>query len=88
MRHRVRHLASFRQAVVVLSISFVGCSSPAPDPLAETAWRAATVVEELSIGVESGPDEYMFGSIRYIAAGVDGTVYVVDGRPLALAASA
>jgi hypothetical protein len=74
-------MASFKQAVAALSISFVGCSSPAPDPSAETAWGAATVVEELSIGVESGPDEYMFGSIRGIAVGAEGVIYVADGRP-------
>lgn len=81
MRHRVLHMASLKQAVAVLSICFVGCSSPVPNPLAGTAWGAATVVEELAIGVEFGADEHMFGSVRSIAVAADGTMYVSDGQP-------
>ena len=39
----------------------------------------ATLVEEASIGVESGDDEYMFGSIRSIAVH-DGRMYVLDNQ--------
>ena len=39
----------------------------------------ASLVEELSIGVESGPDEYMFGEIAGIYA-TDDEIYVIDGQ--------
>lgn len=39
----------------------------------------ARVVEEASIGLESGPDELMFGSIDYVYEH-DGTIYVVDSQ--------
>lgn len=68
-------------AVSVVALALAACGSSAPDVPAETAWGEATVVEELGIGVESGPDEYMFGSIRGIAVGSDGAVYVADGQP-------
>jgi hypothetical protein len=45
------------------------------------AWGSTATVEELSIGVESGADEYMFGSIRGIAVDDHGNIYVADGRP-------
>lgn len=38
---------------------------------------AATVVEEVSIGVDSGPEELMFGSIAWVYEN-DGTIYAVD----------
>ncbi len=81
MRGRVAHMASFKQAVAVLSIGFVGCSSPSPDVPTETAWGEARVVEELSIGVESGPDEYMLGRVRDVSVAPDGTIYVYDQQP-------
>ena len=37
----------------------------------------ATLVEELAIGVESGPEEYMFGEIASVFAD-DSSIYVVD----------
>lgn len=39
----------------------------------------ARVVEEVSIGVDSGPDELMFGSVDWVYAH-GGTIYVVDSR--------
>ncbi len=63
MKHWVPRMASLKQVVAVLSITIVGCSSPAPDAPVETAWGAATVVEELSIGVESDPDGTFLGSV-------------------------
>jgi hypothetical protein len=39
----------------------------------------ATLVEEASIGVDAGPDEYMFGSISSLFAD-DERIYVVDGQ--------
>jgi len=43
----------------------------------------ATLVEEASIGVESGADEYMFGMINAIYV-TDERIYVVDGQVPAL----
>ena len=44
---------------------------------------AATLVEELSIGVEVGDDAYMFGAIRGVAAD-DSRIYVLDSQVPAL----
>ena len=38
----------------------------------------AALVPEMTIGRMDGPEEYLFGSIRSIAVGDDGTVYVLD----------
>jgi len=43
----------------------------------------ATLVEEASIGVEAGPDEYMFGSIAGVYA-TDELIYVLDRQVPAL----
>lgn len=50
------------------------------------AWDGkARLVEELSIGVEMGPDEYMFGAIRSVYA-TEEAIYVVDGQVPAIRA--
>src|SRR5688572_24508441 len=38
----------------------------------------ATLVEEMSIGVADGAEEYMLGDVADIALGRDGTIYVLD----------
>ena len=38
----------------------------------------ATLVEEMSIGVADGAEEYMFGDVADIALGRDGSMYVLD----------
>jgi hypothetical protein len=38
----------------------------------------ATLVEELSIGVADGAEEYIFGGIADVALGRDGSLYVFD----------
>ena len=40
----------------------------------------ATLVEELSIGVADGAEEYVFGEIADVALGKDGSLYVFDGQ--------
>ena len=40
----------------------------------------ATLVEELSIGVADGAEEYIFGNIADVALGRDGSLYVFDGQ--------
>src|SRR5690606_34494950 len=43
-------------------------------------WRSPPhLVEELRIGRLEGNDDYIFGSISYLAVGADGTIYVADG---------
>ncbi|MEK9499547.1 6-bladed beta-propeller [Gaopeijia maritima] len=40
----------------------------------------ARLVEEVGVGVFDGPPEQIFGSIRSIAIGPEGTIYVMDGQ--------
>lgn len=64
---------------VGVAVLVVAACAPHPAPSdAAAPWGMATVVEELRIGTESGADEYMFGSIRGIAVGVDDTIFVND----------
>ncbi len=47
--------------------------------LSGSVWGTeATLVPEITIGRLDGPEEYLFGIIRSIAVGDDGTVYVLD----------
>ena len=47
--------------------------------LSGSVWdMEATLVPEIAIGRLDGPEEYLFGSIRSIAVGDDGTVHVLD----------
>ena len=47
--------------------------------LSGSVWGTeATLVPEIAIGELDGPEEHLFGSIRSIAVGDDGTVYVLD----------
>lgn len=49
--------------------------------LAGSEWgQGAALVEELSIGMLEGPEEYIFGQISSVAAAPDGSVYVLDGQ--------
>lgn len=38
------------------------------------------LVEEVRIGVLEGAEEYMFGRIWRVAAGLDGSIFVLDGQ--------
>jgi hypothetical protein len=50
--------------------------------LAGSVWDSARVlVEDLSIGVEEGAPEEMFGQIRALAVAPDGAIYVMDPEP-------
>jgi hypothetical protein len=66
---------------LVLVVIAAACS-PSAVPVEAGLWGEPAVVEELRIGVEAGEDEYMFGSIRGVAAAPDGTIYVADRRPV------
>ena len=71
-----------RPIITTLAAALPGTAcSPAPLPVDTGVWGQATAVEELRIGVEAGEDEYMFGSIRGVAAAPDGTIYVGERRP-------
>jgi len=46
-----------------------------------SVWGADRIlVPEVTIGEMEGEPEYLFGSIRSLAVGSDGTIYVVDGQ--------
>ena len=66
-------------AVPIVLLAAAGCQ-PAPHAPSEGAWGNATVVEELSIGVEYGADEYMFGRVQSVAVAADDTIYVSEGQ--------
>ena len=68
-------------AACVLLTGVAGCSSAEPPEPADTEWGNATAVEELVIGVETGPDEYMLSSVAGLAVAADGTMYVVQRQP-------
>ncbi|MGH7481707.1 MAG: hypothetical protein ACRELV_06090 [Longimicrobiales bacterium] len=44
----------------------------------------ATLTPEITIGMFSGPDEYIFGRIGSVAVGPDGSIYAYDGQVPAL----
>lgn len=53
--------------------------------LAGSAWGAdARLVPEMRIGVVEGEDHYIFGQIRAIAVGPDGSIFVMDAQVPAL----
>ncbi len=53
--------------------------------LAGSEWgTTGTLVPEVQIGVFEGQDEYMFGSVRSLAVGPDGSIYVMDTQVPAL----
>ena len=45
------------------------------------AWGSVRLVEDLRIGLLEGEDPYTFGLIQGIAAGPDGSIWVVEYRP-------
>ena len=68
------------------AMSTAASQAPAP-PRTDTIVRVAgqpihagvaTLVEELSIGVADGAEEYMLGDVADIALGRDGSIYVLD----------
>ncbi|MGD8815853.1 MAG: 6-bladed beta-propeller [Acidobacteriota bacterium] len=68
--------------MIVLSPA-VACGGRAVEPeVADAgAWGDTGLVEELRIGVETGPTELMFGTINFLTVGLDGTIYVADDQP-------
>ena len=73
---------NLRPIIAVLALfAAAACTSPASDLPTVGVWGEATVVEELSIGVEFGADEYMLRSVRSIAVAKDGTIYANDVQP-------
>jgi hypothetical protein len=71
-----------RGAGAALLMVLTACRAQPPNEVAEGEWGNATVVEELSIGVDLGADEYMFGRLWDIAVADDGTIYAADGDPI------
>lgn len=71
-----------RAAGAALLMVVTACTPLPPNEVAEATWGNATVVEELSIGVDLGAGEYMFGRLRDIAVADDGTIYAADGDPI------
>lgn len=63
-----------------------GCDATPPESTVNTgaAWDGASVVEELSIGVETGAEEYMFGEIGDMEVGSDGSVFVQQTQPMSI----
>ena len=82
----MRRQAELRRVGTALVVATVGCSTPATEAPAEGEWGDATVVEELSIGVEAGAEEYMFGRVHSVAVAADGMIYVADSRPIVVRA--
>ena len=63
--------------------ALVGAQGSQVDTIVRMAQRplhpgVATLVEELSIGVADGAEEYMLGEIADIALGPDGSIFVLD----------
>lgn len=49
--------------------------------VAGNAWGSdARLVQEVSVGVLDGPDEQIFGIVRGVTVGADGTIYVLDAQ--------
>ena len=77
-----------RSLVLVLTVSVLPCPAMAQagqptDTIIRMAQRplhpgVAMLVEELSIGVADGAEEYMLGEIADIALGRDGSIYALD----------
>jgi hypothetical protein len=48
--------------------------------LSGSVWGdTANLVPEISVGLVTGPEEYLFASVRSLATAPDGTLYVMDG---------
>lgn len=72
-------------AVALLAIPLVGCfSNPSSTP-PQSLWGETTVVTEVSIGMETGPEEYMLGRVETVAVAHDGTIYVGEAQPFSRA---
>ncbi len=80
-------------APTALALSFASAFAPGPSARALQVHAADTVVrvagkpvhagiaelvQEVSVGVETGKDEYMFGDVADLAVGRDGSMYVYD----------
>lgn len=64
--------------VLALAVALtVACGEPQEEAAASDQ---LTVVEDLRIGASSGPEEYLFGSIRSIVQHDDGTVSILDSQ--------
>ena len=68
-------------------VSAIALFATAQTPRADTVVRVvdrplhsgvATLVEEMSIGMADGPEEYMLGDVADITLGRDGSIYVLD----------
>lgn len=77
---RLRDVAIAAAPVVLAA----GCgATPTESPSSTGApWDGAAVVEELSIGVDTGAEEYMFGSIEDMDVGSDGSIFVRQSQPV------
>lgn len=69
------------------TLFFAGLALPAPAPLAGVqALEAALGEPVLDLGVDTGPDELVFGHIVDVASGPGGAVLVLDGQHRRLSA--
>ena len=80
----MRRQTGLRRVGSALVVVTVGCTTPATEAPAEGEWGYATVVEELSIGVDVGAEEYMLGAVREIAVARDGRIFVWQLSPRAI----
>lgn len=80
-RCRGSQTAGLPLIIAAAGLAAAGCIDDPGAGDSEGGWGTAIVVEELAIGVESGPAEYMFGRVQSIAVAADGTIYVSDAQP-------
>ncbi len=75
-----------RPAVLTMAaVLHLACGTDAgqlPEPVA--GWGRARVEEELRIGVDEGPVEYMMGKVTDVAVGGDGSIFVAEVLPALL----
>ena len=69
------------RAVIVLVVLAPGtaCTAEGGERSASADWQSAPVAEvAVRIGMDEGPEEYLFGDITSVAADTDGRIYVAD----------
>jgi len=62
------------------AIFLVSCASNLPTTARESVWGEATVVTDMTIGVELGSEEYMLGRVDAVAVANDGRIYIGEAQ--------